>query len=160
MAIDFNANIPEGRGDTSSTDKQFGDLNLLGQIGKLPGTTKGGNAQGARGDDVIVVADGNCGWRACYGPAPRVGSDIQDADRRLRRDVDRRELDLLEQGKYDRFLEEQRLARERAKANRNVRNSDPRCNMKWDTLPKFCQPQAGDGILDQEPPPPRGTMRR
>jgi|AGTN01.1.fsa_nt_gi hypothetical protein len=157
MAIDFNADLPERRPEVTPAKDQPLDLSLLGQLGKFSGITNGaGEAQ--KGDEKILLAEGNCQWRLCYGPNKKAVEDIGDADSRLRKSVDKKEQELLEQGKYDKFLEQQRQAREKAKASRKVRTSDPRCAQKWDKLPPFCQPQADEGVLDQEPPPPRRTQ--
>lgn len=155
MAIDFNFDLPERRKDDSIPAKdQPLDLNLLGQVGKFPGIANGAGEASSKGSEPILLAEGNCQWRLCYGPNKKSVEELQGADRRVRKDVDKKEQELLEQGKYDKLLEEQRLAREKAKANRKVRTSDPRCNQKWDKLPSFCQPQQDEQILDQEPPPP------
>lgn len=36
----------------------------------------------------MLLADGNCGWRACYGPSIEGAVDIQQRDEQLRQDME------------------------------------------------------------------------
>jgi len=36
----------------------------------------------------IILADGNCGWRACYGVTPGIGAELDRRDQQIHRDME------------------------------------------------------------------------
>src|SRR5690349_13182368 len=36
----------------------------------------------------IILADGDCGWRACYGVTPQIGAELDRRDQQIHRDME------------------------------------------------------------------------
>lgn len=153
MSIDFDDRPTEGAGKPAFLTP---DLNFLSQVHKDNSIVSGGIASAdlklspfeqnhEEGQEPQLLAR-SCGWRACYGVDEIIGQRIQQDDQRVRQDVDRKEQELLDEGRYNYLLEQQEIARQRALEKLEERRYGPvdrRCFVKgWDTESLNCPPPA------------------